>query len=64
MARIVNIKYCNDNILSNFLNLGDLLRAVIASGSGLGKKIKGVIDAGQVFIQNTGSKLNRYSKLY
>jgi len=30
------------------LATGDLLRAVIASGSDLGKKIKGVIDAGQL----------------
>ena len=40
------------------------MRAVIASGSGLGKKIKGVIDAGQVLIQNTGIKLNRCSELF
>jgi len=36
-------KYCICHLAT-----GDLLRAVIASGSGLGKKIKGVIDAGQL----------------
>ncbi|XP_066926061.1 adenylate kinase 2, mitochondrial-like [Clytia hemisphaerica] len=36
-------KYCICHLAT-----GDLLRAVIASGSDLGKKIKGVIDAGQL----------------